>query len=365
MKLSFGPKRLVMTSGVLICALGTGYVMQNVLTGGENQTRSGVAVASVSSKAFPLGFETKRDFVESVGLLPDDAQAISDIDALALSEKAGDIEDVQVDEVILTSALPAAPVAAADPIMLPSEPVKIVASSDAPISDLPVEEKAPAFTCEIELTATPDDAAMTMLALEASCMTNERFTLHHSGMMISGITDENGEWRSNVPALAENALFIAAFPNGEGAVANAQISDLSAYERYVVQWKGDTDVQMHAFENGATYEDAGHVRRGTSKDILPEQTGFLTRFAEDDLAESLNAEIYTFPSKGDGDTDINIEIEVGDATCGQDLEAQALIMSGAGGLEARDLMIAMPDCGAVGEFLVLKNLYEDLTIARN
>ncbi len=365
MKLSFGPKRLAMTSGVLICALGTGYVMQNVLAGGENQTRSGVAVASVSSNAFPVGLETKRDFVEPAEPFQNDTQAASDTDALAFSDKAGDIEDVQVGEVILTSALPAAPVAAADPILLPSEPVKIVAPSDAPISDLPVEEKVPAFTCEIELTAAPGDAAMAVLALESSCMTNERFTLHHSGMMISGVTDENGEWRAKVPALAENALFIAAFANGEGAVANVQISDLSAYERYVVQWKGDTDVQLHAFENGASYRDAGHVWRESSEDASLEQTGFLTRLVENGLPESLNAEIYTFPSKGESDTEINIEIEIGGSTCGQDLEAQAFIMFGAGSLEARDLMIAMPDCGAVGDFLVLKNLYEDLTIARN
>lgn len=362
MKLSFGPKRLAMTSGVLVCAMGTGYLMQNVLAGGSNYETSGVAVASVNSQGFSPRFDIQNDVSSRQNFFPENAQIAP------VESEAEDVETILVDDVVLTSALPKPPVAASHPVALPNTPVKVVALSDAPISDLPMEEKAPAFACEIEMTAKPEVAAMAVLELQASCLTNARFTVHHNGMMISGITDEKGYWRATLPALGENALFIAAFPNGDGAVANVQIKDLSAYNRYVVQWKGDADIQMHAFEDGATYEAPGHVWRENSRDRedgLSGDAGFLTRFAENDLTESLNAEIYTFPLRQDASVDVNIEIQVGDAACNQDVEAQALIMSGAENLEARDLMIAMPDCGAVGEFLVLKNLYEDLTIARN
>ena len=365
MKFPFGLKRLATTCGVLVCAMGTGHLMQNVLVGGEGQSNSGIAVATVTSSAYPVVAATKRDIGAPTEFLPESTLPISGLASQVSSGGSTETKDMHVEDVILTSALPSAPVAASETITLPSGPVKGVASTDVPLSDLPVEEKAPTFACEIELKAEPGDAAMASLALEASCMTNERFTLHHSGMMISGVTDENGRWQASVPALAENAFFIAAFSNGEGAVANTTIADLSGYDRYVVQWKGDTDIQIHAFENGASYADAGHVWRGSGDDAASMQIGILTRFDDKDLAEGLKAEIYTFPSRQLGEVEINVELQVGDATCNEDVEAQAFIMSGAEQLEARDLMIAMPDCGAVGEFLVLKNLYEDLTIARN
>ncbi len=365
MKFSFGVKRLAMTSGVLVCAMGTGYLMQNVLVGGKGQSKSGIAVATVTSSAYPVVAATKRDIGEPTEFLPQSTEPVLERANQVSDGGSSATKDMHVEDVILTSALPSAPVAASETITLPSGPVKGIASTDVPLFDLPAEEKAPTFACEIELNAEPGGAAMAVLALEAGCMTNERFTLHHSGMMISGVTDKNGLWQASVPALAENALFIAAFSNGEGAVANTTISDLNGYDRYVVQWKGETDIQIHAFENGASYADAGHVWRGSGDDAVSTQIGFLTRFDDKDLAEGLRAEIYTFPSGQIGKVEINIELQVGDATCNEDVEAQAFIMSGAEHLEARDLMIAMPDCGAVGEFLVLKNPYEDLTIARN
>ena len=34
-------------------------------------------------------------------------------------------------------------------------------------------------------------------------------------------------------------------------------------------------------------------------------------------------------------------------------------------MQARELTLAMPDCDAAGDFLVLKNVFDDLNIARN
>jgi hypothetical protein len=55
---------------------------------------------------------------------------------------------------------------------------------------------------------------------------------------------------------------------------------------------------------------------------------------------------------------------VSEANCGRELEAQT-IATGDAGLKVQDIVLAMPDCEAVGEFLVLKNLFNDLKIAQN
>ncbi len=360
MKFSFAPKRLAMVSGVMICALGTGHLMQSVFVGDKNPGFSGVAVASVSSQVYSTRSDTKSDVSAEETFLPETGDVGSD------AEKLETLDGKLVDDVVLTSALPSAPAAVDRPVALPDDPVEIVALSDAPISDLPTEEKAPTFGCDIKLDVQAQQAAMAMLELSAGCLANARFTMHHSGMMFSGVTDENGMWTGLVPALAENALFIAAFSNGEGAVANVHIPDLEAYDRYVVQWKGATDLQIHAFEKGATYDEPGHHWRETAAmddaSQVPDQS-FMTQFIDSDLPESLNAEIYTRRSETT-EIDVVVEIQVDTSSCDTDVDAQALGWSADGGLEVRDLMIAMPDCGAVGELLVLKNLYGDLTIAR-
>ena len=80
------------------------------------------------------------------------------------------------------------------------------------------------------------------------------------------------------------------------------------------------------------------------------------------------AEIYTFPSGTalkEGVIMINLEAEVTEDNCNTDIEAQILQKSGNARMAAKELVLAMPECDAVGDYLVLKNLFDDLNIARN
>jgi hypothetical protein len=62
--------------------------------------------------------------------------------------------------------------------------------------------------------------------------------------------------------------------------------------------------------------------------------------------------------------DVVVEAAVTGATCGRDLTGKTL-MSERGSAFAADLTLAMPDCGGIGDFLVLKNLATDMKIAAN
>ena len=79
------------------------------------------------------------------------------------------------------------------------------------------------------------------------------------------------------------------------------------------------------------------------------------------------AEVYTFPTDTAtraGDVTLRVEAEVSETNCGRELEAQT-IATGDTGLTVQDLVLAMPDCEAIGEFLVLKNLFNDRKSAQN
>jgi len=274
-------------------------------------------------------------------------------------------EPVEISGIELTSApaLPRMP----DPVALPDTQVSRVVARDTPTpGDLPSEERAPTFSCDAAMTASVRDAAIVRLDIEAPCHPDARFTLHHNGMMVSALTDGDGHASIDIPALAASAVFIISFEDGKGALATARIDAFALYDRFVVQWHGDTrSLRLHAFEYGADFGRPGHVWTEGAQDGAE---GFVMRLGGDVPGPALRAEVYSFPTSAAtraGTVALRLEAEVTPGNCGRDVEAQGISTDADGdGLRVRDLVLPMPDCAAVGEYLVLKNLFNDLNIAQ-
>ncbi|MCZ0811330.1 MAG: hypothetical protein ACQEVT_02510 [Pseudomonadota bacterium] len=328
-------KRIAMAGGTFICALGAGFIVQS-MAGTPDQVAASPVELSVAN---------------------------TDEDA-----------PLPVTNIVSTSA-PVPPQFAPQPAPLPSAPVaraEIVpaAFDERPVTALPAEEPAPAFSCETLLEAKPVAAAMVELTLNAPCMANERFTLHHHGMMFTQATDEDGQKRLVVPALTQSAVYMVSFTNGEGAVASAVVTSTDYYDRVVVQWQGQSGLQIHALEYGAGYGDEGHVWAEAPRDMAAAaqgEGGFVTRHGLNGLGKAQMAEVYTFPvglTEREGDVVLSVEAEVTQQNCGRDIEAQTIEISAGGKPLVQDLVLALPGCDATGDFLVLKNLVNDLKIAR-
>ncbi|MAU53481.1 MAG: hypothetical protein CMN17_14190 [Roseovarius sp.] len=313
-------KRYLMAGAPLACALGTAYFMQ-----------AGAAPVAVQ-RAAPVSAAPVR------------------ITAIELTS---------------APALPAMPA----PEGLPPAPVTRVVARDMPLPEaLPGDEPAPGFACEAAMQATVLDGAMVRLDVSAPCKPDAGFTLHHTGMMVSARTDAQGQAAITLPALSQAAVFIAAFEGvagGEGAVATAEVPDLAGHDRFVVQWRGDAEsLRLHALEYGADFGEPGHVWSGAE---APEGAGRLVRLGFDMPSPAFRAEVYTFPTQSaarDGSVALRLEAEVTDGNCGRDLEAQSLRIGPSTGTVVRDVVLPMPDCAALGEFLVLQNLFDDLKIAQ-
>ncbi|MGJ8546086.1 MAG: hypothetical protein ACSHWZ_11655 [Sulfitobacter sp.] len=242
----------------------------------------------------------------------------------------------------------------------------------APQTALPAPQavpELPARSCEVTANARPVAAAMVNLTLAAPCFPNERVTVHHNGMIFTQTTSAEGALDIVVPALTRDAMFVMAFANGEGGIAQTTVEDLHEYDRVVLQWKGSAGFELHAREFGADYGDEGHVWTGAARDIsyaAAGQGGFIARQGDEAAADPLLAEVYTFPTsvvQQSGTVDLSVETEVSMANCGAEIEAQVMQMHGSAELVTRDLTLAVPDCDAVGSFLVLNNLLEDLKVA--
>ena len=331
-------KEIATAAGTLVIAAGIGFVMQSSESAQEHYGKS----------ARPVLIDPPA---ESGPVLNSAASA----DIL-----------LQVEEVQLTSASDNSAVS------VPSN-VDSVQRVSAPATDLPpAPDNLPlAEGCEVSAKATPIPGALVNLTMEAPCAPNERLTVHHNGMIFTETTDEAGALFFTVPALTEKAVFIMAFANGDGAVAQTTVSDIAEFDRVVLQWRGEAGFELHAREFGADYGQPGHVWSGSVQNIEGLTTGdngLTMRLGDILSAEPLMAEVYSFPSgkaTRSGLVDLSVEAEVTGKNCGLEIEAQSLEMMAGGQMKAHDLTLSVPDCDAIGSFLVLNNLVSDLKVASN
>ncbi|MDJ0822789.1 MAG: translocase [Paracoccaceae bacterium] len=319
-------KSYILGAGTLCCALGIGYVMQYGLN-------SPFSSAKASDEPLALSDIVSTSSGLAAPRLPADT-------AMGMGLPAGTVE-----------------LAAADPIVIEG------------MEDMPQDPVASGFDCAVDMQATPVAGAMVDLSISAPCNASERLTLHHNGMMFTEITQPDGSLTVTVPALSERAIFIAAFASGEGGSVTADVSSLPFYDRVVVQWKGEAGLQLHAREFGADYFQDGHVWAAAAGDLADAargEGGFLVRLGREDTPEALMAEVYSFPAgtaQQAGDVILSVEAEVTASNCAAQIEAQTLELRGEDGMRVRDLTLEIPECDSVGDFLVLKNLIEDLKIA--
>ena len=237
------------------------------------------------------------------------------------------------------------------------------------IPEIAAPAAIPEKSCEVAMGATVLPLAMVALSVTAPCEPNAALTIHHQGMMFTILTDAAGTTDILVPAMAQDAFFIAAFESGDGAVTSAEVPELANFDRAALQWQGVNAVQLHALEFGADYDTDGHVWSASSGEldfVAPSQAGFLVRLGDESRDTPLMVEVYTFPTgtvSRDGSVALTVEAEVTAENCGRDVAAQSIQIDPTSAPIAIDLTMTMPECDAVGEFLVLKNMFKDLTLA--
>ncbi|WP_050604588.1 hypothetical protein [Ruegeria sp. 6PALISEP08] len=306
----FVVRNYVTMCGTVACALGIGYLMQNGPTAQHNRAQAGVDVASAAQQSSVLS-----------GL----------------------------EDIVLTSATPS------------DTPSDAVPGNTAPVSR--VAPSAPGTSdCNISARAIAVPGAMARLSLKAPCKTEERVEIHHSGLTVSKMTDASGALQMTIPALSEYAIFLISFEDETGSVATTHVTDIAEYNRVALQWQGETELQIHALEFGASYGGNGHVW----DDASANGAGDVLRLGQTGHEKAQNIEVYSFPAGAtdqSGTIDLTVEAEVTEANCGHTLNVQALELLSDRRLRSRDMSLTLPDCSQAGEFLVLNNLLSDLTIA--
>jgi hypothetical protein len=227
----------------------------------------------------------------------------------------------------------------------------------------------PEAACTATLSASVLPAALVRLTLSAPCAPSAQVNITHEGMLFSIVTDATGRATALAPALTASAVFQADLGEDGDASVAVTVPDVNDYDRAVLQWRGLAGPEIHAREFGADYGTPGHVWHGAprSADVAVAGTGgFLMRLGDGQGPNPQMAEVYTFPSiatRQSGKVAFSIETPVSPRTCGHDLKARTIQASPGADPFASDLTIAVPDCQFVGEFLILRDVILNLTVA--
>lgn len=355
-----------MATTTVLLAAATGHVMQN----GDDLRRSYIMLTGSPEAITPLA-ASLNDVPSGIASSPRPMPSPRDGRMiLTHGVRAAEPPQARVRLAALNEPPAAVPLAA---------PTAVPVMVDAPVPATPVVETAPALPqaesavsldsaavtdCSVRLDLAGQPDAMIGVALSAPCRRDERVVLRHGGLAVTGRTTSSGSLYVSLPAMEAMAEVSVLFAGGETVVAKLELPAAASVRRFAVQWQGDDAFQLHAFEGGADYGTPGHV--SAADPHLPvadseRSGGFLSLLGDDQVENPLLAEVYTYP--GDG-TDVRVVVEaaVTDRTCGREILGEALD-SALGTVAASDLSVAMPDCDAVGDYLVLQDLAPDLKIA--
>ncbi|AWB49915.1 hypothetical protein HYN69_16655 [Gemmobacter aquarius] len=240
-------------------------------------------------------------------------------------------------------------------------PLRVAAGTPAQVWQAPVAEIAEAQAetqaasmadpCAMSLEVFAEEGAMLGVTLLAPCQANARVVLRHGGLAVSMQTLATGSLFATLPALDIAGAVEARFDDGTALDAAAVVPELAGLRRFAVQWQEADRFALNGFEGKADYGDAGH-RTAANGGVLA--------LGDPASKPALLAEVYTFP---DPETArVSIEAEVSDTTCGRELLGETLFSAG-GAVQSSDLTLAMPECDAMGGFVVLNNPLPDMTLA--
>jgi hypothetical protein len=217
--------------------------------------------------------------------------------------------------------------------------------------------------CTPVLRLAPAAGAMIDVGLSSPCRPSERIVLRHAGLAVTYRTNSVGALTARLPALTDQAVVSVLFAGGNTIEAELTLPEAGQMRRFGVQWLGPLAFGINAFENGADYGGAGHVSAADAgRPVAGSQDrGFLTLLGDDTVDQPMLAEVYTYPD-GSRDVPVVVEAAITEKTCGQDLLGETLNVVG-GAVALSDLSVTMPGCDAAGDFLLLKNLVPDMTLA--
>lgn len=336
-------KRILRVGAIVAVAGATGFVAQM----GEDRTSGAVQPerTAVAAPAAPLG-PVQPQAPVLAAVVP-----LASTPALPFPEaKAPAAEALPLMLAATGPAVTDSPIVPA--ITVPALPV----AATEPANPAPLAETPAATVCSEDLAVLPQPGAMLDLGLLAPCRPDQRVLIRHGGLVVTARTSPAGTLVASVPALQSPAEVTIAFADGTSVSHSLDVPDLDRFDRFAVQWMADDAFALHAFTAGVGYGEPGHIH-AAAPGQPGDAGGFVTTLGDAAAERPLMAQVFTWPAGQSAlanGTGLQIEAQVSLANCGREILGETLQLH-AGRLTVRELTIAMPECEAAGEYVVLPN----------
>ena len=254
--------------------------------------------------------------------------------------------------------------------------VETVGSMAAQLSEARIPRQqfvmaSPFDECETALEMSLQPVATVELTISAPCHRRSDFVIWHERMAFSGRTDRSGHAVIHTPALAREATFTVTFDNIQEARGTVIIPDIRAYDRAVLQWRGDQNLNLHTLEFGASVGYPGHIwSAATQSPALAQENdqGFIMRLGNENVDIQYWAEVHTFPTgvlNRDGKVSLQVGAIVTEESCGRDLDALGIQTNAGRLLISQEMEIPMPLCDTGQTSVMHDGLFNDLNLLNN
>ncbi len=343
-------RRMLVTAVVtLVIAAGAGHIMQYGVSGESNQAMP----APRPTEWTPI--QTRAD--ASMLFSP----------TLRTAVPGPSVTESQLtfpEPVTVTGLSPALPKAKVSRISVPAD------SSYNPPGDDEINLNGFGMACEENIEATVAPGGMIELLLEAPCEPNAVVLLEHAGLRFRMRADTTGQLSVSIPAMQSKARISVTVGENVAVTETVPVPDAADFDRVAMLWEGSSALSLHALEFDAGPGGAGHV--SARRSVLPASGdvavgGFIQRLGDPELDDASLVEVYSFPSgyiEREGTVRLSVAARVTTENCGDTLAVSRIQTRGGAPVENTDIQIGFPDCEFAGRILVLKNLVEDLKIAR-
>jgi len=322
-------------------------------------TQSGQAIAtppSTESQTFQV--LTYQDFsADPPETLENDMLVMASLGAEIDTIRQGNTFGTFTPETGYSLALPlidktTAPAPLTEPTPAPAGQTELASletqTETSPVAIVPVPQLS---TCEIFLDPSVRTGANILLFLIAECKPNMPVTISHAGMEFTILTDASGTANVLVPALQRTAEITASFEDGSSQSTVALVTQISDVTRAVVTWRGNADLDLHAFEFGALPGSDGHIWPGSPRDYRSARLrggGYLVELGDKSIEGGALAEVYTMPLGRlvtRGTVSMTLEVNNGSEVCGSDISARTIRTRPDNSAGLKRIRFTVPGCG--------------------
>lgn len=183
--------------------------------------------------------------------------------------------------------------------------------------------------------------------------------VRHAGLSFTAVVGPDGRLQLLLPALEGEAMVAVYLGDAHLALGQVQVPDLAQLTRFALQVPTLARMDLRASSADVVYVG---IPAGAPEVSPGQGDARVLVLGAAQVPDPILALVYTEAVADQARFDLTLDLHITKAVCGRRLPV-ASWLSRNGHLTRHDMDVTVPDCGALGTIMVLKNLLPAATVA--